>query len=189
MKDVRSEKLNCSFTPSYSDMSGKSVISKVNENVLISKQDRNKNENNCEKKVASAVSKEIKLRNGMLYCNKSSYSNKMTKHPLSKKRFVPASNHLTNASAKVVLFERNVEIKELESKVKYLQNKIKELETEKKTLQSVQSRQERELKKFKEGVADIPSLLRSHKEEIKVYESTISNIRRELRNCSVGYKT
>lgn len=35
------------------------------------------------------------------------------------------SSHLTNASTKAVLFERNVEIKDLESKVKYLQNKIK----------------------------------------------------------------
>ena len=42
----------------------------------------------------------------------------------SKRKFVPAPG-LADSSAKVVLSERNVEIKDLESKVKFLKSKIK----------------------------------------------------------------
>lgn len=55
---------------------------------------------------------------------------------------------------------------------------------ENKTLHDVQSRQQRELKKFKEGVADIPSLLRCHKQETKALESTIFTLRKELKYVS-----
>lgn len=51
---------------------------------------------------------------------------------------------------------------------------------ENKTLLDIQSRQEKELRKFKGGVADIPALLRSHKDEIKASESTVASLRREL---------
>ncbi|KFM67250.1 hypothetical protein X975_20911, partial [Stegodyphus mimosarum] len=80
----------------------------------------------------------------------------------------------------MVLFERKVEIKDLESQVAYLQNQLKDLKLENKTLSDVQVRQEKELRKFKEGVADIPALLKSHKEEVKVLESNINTLRKEL---------
>lgn len=44
------------------------------------------------------------------------------KVPQSKRKFVSS---LTDTSTKVVLSERNVEIKDLESKVKFLKNKMK----------------------------------------------------------------
>ncbi|GFT42316.1 lebercilin domain-containing protein [Nephila pilipes] len=118
--------------------------------------------------------------------NRCTYPRKYCKPPPTKKK--PASIRMSNPSAEVVLRERKVEIKDLESQVVYLQNQIKDLKAENKTLLDVQNRQEKELRKFKEGVADIPALLKSHKDEIKAVESSAYSLRRELRECQKELK-
>ncbi|GIY33531.1 lebercilin domain-containing protein [Caerostris darwini] len=121
--------------------------------------------------------------------NRSTYQRKYFKPPAVKKKSAPTiSLRMSNPSAEVVLRERKVEIKDLESQVVYLQSQIKELKAENRTLVDLQNRQEKELRKFKEGVADIPSLLRSHKDELKAVESSACSLRRELRDCQKELK-
>ncbi|KAG8200097.1 hypothetical protein JTE90_001953 [Oedothorax gibbosus] len=115
------------------------------------------------------------------------YLNKIAGTPIKRKPF-PVCVH-SNSSAEAVLRERKVEIKDLECEVSYLKKRIKEMNIENKTLLDIQSRQEKELKKLKSGVADIPALLRSHKEEIKASEAVVTSLRRELLDCQKDLKT
>ncbi|GFW85565.1 lebercilin domain-containing protein [Trichonephila clavipes] len=130
-----------------------------------------------------------KPKNASTVGNRCTYQRKYCRPPPAKKKPAPTvSIRMSNPSAEVVLRERKVEIKDLESQVAYLQNQIKDLKAENKTLLDVQNRQEKELRKFKEGVADIPALLRSHKDEIKAVESSVYSLRRELRECQKELK-
>ncbi|XP_035229376.1 uncharacterized protein LOC118201385 isoform X2 [Stegodyphus dumicola] len=126
---------------------------------------------------------------GISHTNKSIYQSKYFKPQVVKRKSAPVCVRLSNSSAEMVLFERKVEIKDLESQVVYLQNQLKCLKLENKTLSDVQVRQEKELRKFKEGVADIPALLKSHKEEVKVLESNINTLRKELKDCQKELKS
>ncbi|XP_054715373.1 uncharacterized protein LOC129224852 [Uloborus diversus] len=56
-----------------------------------------------------------------------------------------------------------------------------ELKMENKTLVDIQARQDREIRKYETGIADIPSLMKDHKEEKKVLELNLSSLKNELK--------
>ncbi|CAL1288848.1 unnamed protein product [Larinioides sclopetarius] len=111
-------------------------------------------------------------------CNRSMYQRKYFRPPppIKRKPAPAVSIRMSNPSAKIVLQERQVEIKDLESQVVYLQNQIK-------------NRQTKELKKYCGGVTDIPALIRSHNDEIKAIQSNANAIRKELRLCQSDLKS
>ncbi|GBM07200.1 hypothetical protein AVEN_15439-1 [Araneus ventricosus] len=132
-----------------------------------------------------------KHKNISSVCNRPMYQRKYFRPPppLKRKPAPAVSIRMSNPSAKIVLQERQVEIKDLESQVVYLQNQIKELKAENRTLLDVQNRQTKELKKYCGGITDIPALIRSHNDEIKAIQSNASAIRKELRVCQSDLKS